>query len=114
MSKNIIRGREGEEMAAKYLEGKGYTVLERNFRSGRAEIDLVVRKENLLVFVEVKWRKRTAYGMPEDAVDDRKAELLLQAGENYIFKKDWKGGVRFDIVSITPNQGIDHFEDAIC
>jgi len=111
MSKNNIIGKQGEEMAARFMEAKGYVVVERNFRSGRAEIDLILQKDNLLVFAEVKLRKRTSYGMPEDAVDDRKAELILNAAENYIYKKDWKGGVRFDIISITGKDEICHFED---
>jgi putative endonuclease len=112
MSKNIVLGKKGEDLAAGYMEGKGYEVLRRNFRSGRAEIDLILKKENLLVFAEVKLRSKSKFGMPEEAVNSRKAELIIDAAENFIFETDWKGGIRFDIISIKGGKEILHLEDA--
>ena len=76
-----ITGRNGEELAATYMEEKGFEVFKKNYRSGKAEIDLIMKKENLLVFAEVKLRKKTSYGMPEEAVSERKEELILEAAE---------------------------------
>lgn len=102
-------------MAAEYLSAKGYEVLERNYRYGRAEIDLIVKIKNWLVFVEVKTRSGSDFGFPEEFVDRAKEELILTAAENYIYKIDWEGNVRYDIVSVLGTVAgweIEHFEDA--
>jgi putative endonuclease len=114
MGNNKELGQEGERLAEEYLLSKGYHIEERNFRSGRAEIDLIASKNELLVFVEVKTRTRSDYGMPEDSVDERKAELITDAAENYIDKTNWKGNIRFDIIAIIKKDipDIQHFEDA--
>jgi putative endonuclease len=104
-------GNAGEAAAAEYLAGKGYEIVERNYRYSRAEVDLIVRKDNWLVFVEVKTRSRADFGFPEDFVDRAKEELILMAAENYIYKINWEGNVRYDIISIL-NKDIVHFEDA--
>ncbi|WP_028979781.1 YraN family protein [Sporocytophaga myxococcoides] len=111
MGNNVISGKNGEDIAGNFLETKGYSVLFRNYRYKKLEIDIIVRKENLLVFVEVKKRKNSKFGFPEAAVSDRKASLVMTAAENFIFENDWKGPIRFDIVAIT-GQEIVHFEDA--
>jgi len=111
--KNTVqKGKEGEDRAANYMVDLGYELLDRNYRSGRAEIDLIVRKKELLVFVEVKMRKNNRYGEPELSVNEKKAELIIDAAENFIFENDWRGAIRFDIVSIEGDKRIMHFEDA--
>jgi putative endonuclease len=112
MSRNIIAGREGEEQAALYFEKMGYEIIARNYRYKRAEIDLIIKKENLLVFVEVKLRSTVIFGLPEDAVDEKKEEMVLSAADNYIYENDWKGEIRFDVISIISKKEIKHFEDA--
>jgi putative endonuclease len=112
MSKNLISGKKGEDMAAEYLEAKGYEIVERNYRYKRSEIDIITKKEKTLVFVEVKFRSGSYFGTPEMAVDSKKEEQVLNAAENYIFENDWNGPVRFDVVSILRNNSIEHFEDA--
>jgi putative endonuclease len=109
-------GNWGEEKAADFLTAKGYEVLEKNYRYKHAEIDLIAKKDKMLVFTEVKTRSGTGFGMPEEFVNYTKAKLIMKAAENYIFDKDWHFDVRFDIVSILilPDGRIDirHIEDA--
>lgn len=112
MGNNIISGKKGEEIAAAFMEEKGFEVLVKNYRSGRAEIDLILKKESLLVFTEVKLRSKIVYGLPEEAVNEKKEELILKAAENYIYDTDWHGEVRFDIISIINKKEIYHIEDA--
>lgn len=102
-------------MAASFLEQKGYLVLNRNYRYKHSEIDLIVSRENWLVFVEVKTRSSTAFGFPEEFVDDKKAQKIMEGADQYLFETDWQGNVRYDIVSVTLSAGkpeIVHFEDA--
>jgi putative endonuclease len=108
-------GVNGEREAAEYLAAKGYEVVLRNYRHGRAEIDLIVKKKNLLVFVEVKTRSNQDFGFPEDFVDRAKEELILMAAENYMYEINWGGNVRYDIVSVLGvgfKREVVHFEDA--
>lgn len=94
---------------------RGFEVLERNYRFGKAEIDLIVRKEKLLVFVEVKTRSGTSHGMPEVAVNATKAALIVSAAEHYLEAMNWPHEIRFDIISILiqgQRDQIEHLEDA--
>ena len=78
-------GRAGERLAAVQLESQGYRILETNFRCRYGEIDLIVEDECDLVFVEVKMRRGTASGLPEEAVDARKQRRLLQVASFKLF-----------------------------
>jgi putative endonuclease len=115
MARHNETGRKGEETAARYLAGRGYTILARNYRYRKAEIDLIVRKGNLLVFVEVKTRSRQDYGFPEDAVSARKIQLFLRTADEYIYRTKWAYDLRFDIIAIQV-KGLEyevyHIEDA--
>ena len=96
-------GRVGEDLAHRYLRRHGCTVVARNYRtqSGSGEIDIIAWHGTTLVFVEVKTRSRTDFGLPEDAVDAEKRSRLQRAGRDYArrTKVDWRR-TRFDIVSV--------------
>lgn len=100
VSDKIKKGKEGEEMAARFLMEKGYEIIERNYRHKRLEIDLIAKKDNWLIFVEVKLRSSDAYGYPEDFVDYKKAKNIVDGAEQYTYDKNWQGNVRYDIISI--------------
>lgn len=108
-------GQHGERLAADFLQSKGFEIVDKNYRCGRAEIDLIARKENWLLFVEVKTRSSAYYGYPEEFVDSGKMSRMYFAAEQYIYRTDWQGHVRFDIVSVQLGREvtITHFEDAI-
>jgi putative endonuclease len=115
MSDKIRIGKQGEDLAAKFLEQKGFRVLMRNYRYKHAEIDLIVQKENWLIFVEVKARSSTAFGQPETFVDLKKRRKIMEAADEYIYSTRWQGHIRFDIISVKLGEPpeITHFEDAI-
>lgn len=115
MRTHIETGERGEKQAALFLEKNGYEVVARNYRYKKAEVDLIVKKDKLLVFVEVKARSQTAYGMPEEAVTPAKVKLILSAAEEYVLATNWPHEIRFDIVSVVfGSQGTEmmHLEDA--
>lgn len=112
MSKKI--GAQGEAIAQKYFVENGYEVLAQNYRYKRGEIDLIVKKENLIVFVEVKFRKNALFGQPETTLSPKQKKLILSAAENYIFETNWQSNIRFDILAILGNEQdfeITHLED---
>lgn len=115
MSDKIQKGKEAEDLAADFLSHQGYEIVERNYRYKRSEIDLIVRKENWLVFVEVKMRSSDAFGYPEEFVDYKKAKNIVYGAEQYTFENDYNGNVRYDVVAISMRDGVPdlkHFEDA--
>ncbi len=117
-------GDRGEAIAAAYLERKGYTILDRNYRFERAEVDLICflpasqyEAGGELVFAEVKTRTGLGYGRPEEAVTEAKKRNLARAAEAYLYERKLEGAsCRFDVISILLRRGqqpeIEHFENA--
>lgn len=111
-------GRWGERAAAEYLHRHGYQVIALNARTAYGEIDIVARQDVVTVFVEVKTRRTTTYGHPEESITKTKRQHMIQSAEDYIQAHpelgcDW----RIDVIAImrqpdnTPE--IIHFENAI-
>jgi putative endonuclease len=104
-------GRRGERIAERYLRRHGYLILERNFRGAGAEIDLVAMDGETLVFVEVKTRRTTQAGMPQEAVNSYKQRHLRRAGEVYAQShRAHDRPMRFDVVAILEEGGRRHLE----
>jgi len=83
--------RMGEEKAKQYLQSKGYTILEKNFKTNCGEIDIIAidnNNEKTLVFIEVKTRISEKYGKPEDAITKRKLKTIKKTGEYYSLLHD--------------------------
>lgn len=108
-------GTAGEELAATYFIKQGFKIVRRNFRFRRAEIDLIVQRDNWLIFVEVKTRTSSDFGEPEEFVSKKQVLNIFNAAEEYIYSTDWMGHIRFDIISVKLGKSpeIIHFEDAI-
>lgn len=80
-------GKKGEEIAAKYLQGKGYKILERNYSTKFGEIDLIVSKNNILSFVEVKLKKGEDFGTPEEMIGKNKRAQVERMANLYLTAK---------------------------
>ena len=100
----------------RYLIQNGYTLVERNYRTRRGEIDLIVRKDDTLVFVEVKLRRGTGFGGPLEAVTPRKQHTLRSVAEHYLYTRSAHyDTLRFDVIGILadrPKARLLHVEDA--
>ena len=116
MSKHSKIGIKGEQIAADFLQNKGYIIVHRNWRSGKKELDIIALKGKLLVFVEVKARTTLDFGFPEESVNKKKQQFLKSAGEAFVLANPQYLEVRFDIVSIIIEgdsaKEIVHFEEA--
>ena len=98
---NIELGRRGEEAAARFLERRGFEVLERNWTCSAGEADIIAQDEDALVFVEVKTRSNTEKGLQEEAVDERKRERYERIAAAFLQTYETVDiAVRFDVVSI--------------
>lgn len=113
-------GDRGEEIAAAYLDAQGYAVLDRNYRFGRNEVDLVCRdsdSDGELVFVEVKTRSGTGYGPPEGAVTEEKRRSIVEVARGYLHEQcSGDEAARFDVVTVLLRDGtsptVNHYENA--
>lgn len=109
-------GRKGEDIATAFLMENGYRIIARNWCYGKAEVDIIAIYKPYLVFVEVKARSSTDFGQPEEFVSVSKQKRLQWAAEGYIYQNDYRGEIRFDIISVLfDGKGgytLRHIEDA--
>ncbi len=100
-NENVKKGKEGEEMACKYLKSRGYKIITRNYRTKSGEIDIIASKKNTLVFVEVKLRYGEMFGDGFDAVNESKIKKLRKTAEFYLYNNKIENmDIRFDVISI--------------
>ena len=102
-------GKTGEALAATWLIQQGFTVLHRNWRFARTEVDIIASKEDILHFIEVKTRTGNVFGHPEEQVDRRKMENIISAADEFQETyPTWKR-IQFDILSINLQRRIEYF-----
>ncbi len=94
-------GNKGEQIAVEALEEKGYEILYRNWRYLKNEVDIIARKDDLLVFVEVKTRSSLQFGLPQEFVKPSQIKRLVQAANAFIEQNNATEEVRFDIIAIS-------------
>jgi len=108
----------GENIAANYLRKNGYEIVDRNVYTKYGEIDLVVRQGHCIVFVEVKTRSSTAFGLPEEAITEQKQVHLLESAQAYLqMHPKLRGDWRIDVIAVQrfsqdQEPEIVHFENA--
>jgi len=110
-------GERGEEIAAAYLKGRKFTIVERNFRCKGGEVDIIAREGKTLVFVEVKTRRNLSFGPPQMALTPFKQRQISKAALTWLAKKKlFDASARFDVIAILlPDHDvpvIDHIRNA--
>jgi len=106
------KGYEYEKMAAAYLQGKGYKILERNFYTFFGEIDLIARDKETIVFIEVKYRKNIKNGYPQEAVNDKKKQRIIKSAQYYLYLHNAaERPCRFDVIAVAGEELL-HIENA--
>ncbi len=118
MAEKDERGRAGEERASRYLQDAGFDILDRNWRCGQGEIDIVAATARQLVIVEVKTRRTALYGHPFDAIDARKRARLWRLARAWVrdHPELARGrALRLDAVGVTgahpATAAVEHLED---
>lgn len=109
------KGRQAEQMAARYLRARGYRIWKSNWRWGRKELDLVTLHGGELVIVEIKLRDRNPVNNPEEVVDRAKQRNIVRATEAFIRLHGCRYPTRFDVVAVVYHAGgveIEHTENA--
>ena len=113
--KSSRKGLEGENRASRYLEDNGYKILERRFRSGPGEVDIIVRKGDVVVFVEVKTWDVLGVESLERSIDSRKRGKIRKVASLFLLRHPELGGcrIRFDLIFLSRRMGkLDHWEHA--
>jgi putative endonuclease len=115
---HIKTGQIGEEIAKKYLEEKGYKIIEKDFKTKYAEIDLVGMKNNELIVFEVRTKRGETFGSPEDTLNNKKLKKLYLGARIFSAAKKWIGPIRVDAVCLVlkENNGIlriNHYENIV-
>ncbi len=108
-------GKKGEKLAAELLLKKGYTILWRNFRYLKAEIDIIAQKGSILVVAEVKYRRSDHLQPITASINKKKIGLLIMAADHFVQENDMDVDVRFDIITILGQPSgykIEHLEEA--
>jgi|SRR5882757_2598662 len=115
MHHHIDLGRKGEELAAGWLTAKGFVILQRNWRYGRYEVDIIASRSNILHIIEVKSRRSSSYGRPEESISQRKFQNLMLGAAGWLVKYPHHQRLQYDVMAIDLRRGaepeITLFED---
>ncbi len=111
-------GRTGEDIAEKYLIKHGYEILKRNLKTKRAEIDIIAKKNGILVFIEVRSKTNNNFGTPEETINKKKRWKLEQNARGYVSFKKYQGIYRIDAICIIFDKDrkvekLNHYENII-
>jgi putative endonuclease len=113
---HIETGKIGEEIAAKWLQQHQFEILNRNWKSGRYEIDIIAKRENVLHFIEVKTGRSNLFGFPEQRVGRKKIQHIVSAAKAFLRLTGMRHGAQLDVISISISNGHEYcfFLENIC
>lgn len=111
---SITLGARAEDIACEYLQNQGLKLKDRNYRTRRGEIDLVMQSDDGLIFVEVRYRSSSQYGSPGDSITLGKRQKIVAAAQEYLISHGYGSDtpMRVDAILITPTSG-DHLNCTI-
>lgn len=107
MHQHIDLGKKGEALAADWLIRSGYKILDRNWRHGRYEVDIIAGRNDVIHIIEVKCRRSNVYGHPEESVNRKKISHLLQAASGWLYRYPGHHRVQYDVLAITLRHNTD-------
>jgi len=93
-------GKDGELIAFMLLQRDGFNIMHTNWKFQKAEVDIIAKKDDFLIFVEVKTRGSKKFGRPSDAIDKKKISLYKTAAEGYLDRYSAKVEIRFDVINV--------------
>ncbi len=113
-------GELGENTAVKYLENKGYTIIETNYSTRYGELDIICKKDGILIITEVKTRSQASFGTAAESVTKTKMNKIKRTTEKYIIQNNIDCPIRFDVIEVYARkyndeiliEEINHIEDA--
>jgi len=115
MAQHNELGKKGEQLAVDFLQKNDYTIVERNYRFDKAEVDIIAQLKDTLAIIEVKTRSTSDFGNPQDFVKPKQIQRLVKAVDEYVTVNDLDVEIRFDIIAIVKqgkSYNIEHLENA--
>jgi len=100
MATHLKTGKTGEKLGINYLVENGFSIIEKNWRHSRWEVDAIAEKDAVLHFVEIKTRRSKKFGLPEESVGKKKIQNLINAAEAYLYINPQWQRIQFNILSI--------------
>lgn len=104
MAKHNEVGKTAEQVVCQYLESRGYKIIDRNWRSKLAEIDVVAKKENCVFFVEVKYRFDSLHGGGYDAINKKKLDKMRLGAESWVLQNNWNGEYCLSVAEVSGSE----------
>lgn len=111
MKNTTLIGEKGENTAVIFLKSKQYIIIDKNFRCKFGEIDIIAKKDDFLIFIEVKTRKSSNFGRASEFVDKKKQEKIIITAQTFIQQNQYDLQPRFDVIEVY-NTSINHIESA--
>lgn len=112
MNKRLI-GKEKEAIAVEFLKKLGYKIIDTNYYCRCGELDIIAEYKKTIVIAEVKYRKTTAYSLPQEAVDLKKQNKIIKTTQVYLLnKKMIDKNVRFDVIAVDKSNQCHHIKSA--
>lgn len=117
MSRSYGLGKQGEKIVCKYLEKNKYIILDTNFNTRTGEIDIIAKDQNEIVFIEVKTRTNSKYGIPAEAVTQEKLKRIYKTAQYYIHKRNlYNISARIDVIEVLAKENkyyIKHLKNVV-
>lgn len=109
---HLLRGEQSEQWASKYLLAQGLTEISRNYRCRYGELDLIMRDQQTLVIVEVRYRENDVYGGALESITARKQSRIITTTQHYLANHPYAGPIRFDVIAISGANNIQWVKNA--
>lgn len=109
---HLLRGEKSEQLACQYLLKKGLQVVEKNFRCKYGELDLIMRDQKTLVFIEVRFRKSNKYGGALESITPKKQFRIIAATQYYLLLNKINSPIRFDVITMSNDTDINWIKNA--
>lgn len=114
MAKHNDVGATAEQVVCRYLESRGYKIIDRNWRSKLAEIDIVARKDDCIYFVEVKYRFDSLHGGGYDAINKNKLHKMRLGAESWVLSNKWTGECCLSVAEVSGSEfDVDLIEEIV-
>ncbi|MDX1766220.1 MAG: YraN family protein [Candidatus Saccharimonadales bacterium] len=111
--RNTQVGKQAETIAAEYLRSRGFLVIDRNWKIPAAEIDIIAKRNGIVYFVEVKYRRSDLYGAGMDYITRSKLSRMQRSASFWVLENSWTGPYHLSAISVTKNLEIDDFVEAL-
>lgn len=111
-SSHLIRGEQSEQLAQQYLIKQGLQAVEKNYHCKHGELDLIMRDQETIVIIEVRYRKSSKFGGAEESITPTKQSRIIATTQHYLLVNKIKRAIRFDVIAMSGNNEINWIQNA--